>query len=93
VDIYGELPEEKPAGEEVYAIKGDGALGAGGGKITVERDFDAGLRCDRTFIEAVITGDASKIRSPYRDAYKTLVFVLAANESMATGKTVKVALD
>ncbi len=93
VDIYGEVPEQKPAKEEVYAIKGDGALGAGGDKISVERDIDAGLICDRTFIEAVISGDDSKVRSPYRDAYKTLAFVLAANESMETGKSVKVDLD
>ena len=92
-EIYGEKPAAKEEGEVVYAIKGDGALGAGGDKIVVERTNDPGIDCDRTFIEAVISGDGSKIRSPYRDAYKTLAFVLAANESMATGKSVKVDLD
>lgn len=89
-EIYGEKPAEKQQEEATYVIKGDGALGAGGEKIVVERDDDNGLICDRTFIEAVLTGDASKIRSPYADAYKTLAFVLACNESMTTGKSVKI---
>ena len=48
------------------------------------------MLCDHTFIEAVITGDASKIRSPYEDAVKSVLFTLACNESMETGKPVKV---
>ena len=32
--------------------------------------------------------DRSLIRSPYADAVRTLEFVLACNESMATGKAV-----
>lgn len=49
-----------------------------------------GSECDRTFIEAVITGDPSNIRSPYADALKSVAFVLACNESMAAGQPVKV---
>ena len=49
---------------------------------------DCGMLCDHTFIEAVITGDASKIRSPYEDAVKSVLFTLACNESMETGKPV-----
>jgi len=43
----------------------------------------------RTFIDAVKTGDASAIRSPYEDALKTLRLCLACNESMDTGKVVE----
>jgi hypothetical protein len=44
---------------------------------------------DRTFIEAVEKKDASLVRSPYAGAVKTLAVCLAANESMDTGKPVK----
>ena len=44
---------------------------------------------DAVFIEAVKTGDGSAIRSPYADAVKTLAVTLAANESAASGKPVK----
>jgi len=89
LDVYGEEPKEKDDNVK-FVVKGDGALGAAGEKISISSTVDRGLICDRTFIEAVLTGDASKIRSPYADAYKTLAFVLACNESMATGKAVKV---
>lgn len=46
---------------------------------------------DRTFIEAVRTGDGSKIRSPYADAVKSAELSIAANESLATGKTIDLA--
>ena len=48
------------------------------------------MACDRTFVEAVLTGDASRIRSPYADAVKSLAFTLACNESMDTGLPVRV---
>ena len=51
---------------------------------------DPGMVENEIFIEAVKTGDASKIRSPYEDAAKSLEVTLAANESMKTGKPVKV---
>jgi predicted dehydrogenase len=47
---------------------------------------------DRAFIEAVHTGDASLIRSSYRDAMKTLAVTLAINESAEKGEVVKVKL-
>lgn len=50
---------------------------------------DPGLLEDQVFIEAVKTGDASKIRSDYSDALKTLKITLAANESLETGKMVQ----
>ena len=53
-------------------------------------ETDCGMLCDHTFIEAVQTGDPSKIKSPYEDAVKSVLFTLACNESMETGKPVKV---
>lgn len=44
---------------------------------------------DRVFIQAVQTGDGSGIRSPYRDAVRTLAVSLAANRSAETGAPVK----
>ncbi|MGB9596234.1 MAG: Gfo/Idh/MocA family protein [Candidatus Poribacteria bacterium] len=41
---------------------------------------------DRVFIDAVKSGDGSKIRSPYRDAIKTLSATLAMNKSAKSGK-------
>ena len=43
---------------------------------------------DRVFIDAVISGDSSKIRSPYSDALKTLQLTLAASQSFETGQPV-----
>ncbi len=44
---------------------------------------------NQVWIEAVQSGDGSKIKSPYEDAYKTQMVTCAANESIATGKPVK----
>jgi len=44
---------------------------------------------DRTFLEAVRSGDSSGIRSSYADATKTLEVTLAANRSIREGKPIK----
>ena len=44
---------------------------------------------DRTFIDAVKSGDPSKILSPYNDAIKSLRLCLACNESIETGKAIE----
>ncbi|HET6381932.1 MAG TPA: hypothetical protein VFJ58_00960, partial [Armatimonadota bacterium] len=44
---------------------------------------------DAQFLKAVSTGDRSLIRCDYPDGLKTAELALAANESMATGKAVK----
>jgi predicted dehydrogenase len=41
---------------------------------------------DRVFVDAVKSGDGSKIRSPYSDAIKTLALTLAMNRSGKSGK-------
>lgn len=91
--VYGETPVESE--DTSLIVKGDGTLKAkeNADVITYREEGDAGVLCDRTFIEAVISGDGSKIRSPYADALRTLTFALACNESMETGKAVKVQYD
>ena len=45
---------------------------------------------DRVFIDAVKTGDRSKIKATYMDGAKTTLLCLAANESLEKGGPVKV---
>lgn len=86
--------EDFAAGEVAYFVtKGDGGLSKSAKITHFKQEGDAGLACDRTFIEAVISGDQSKILSPYDDALKSLAFALACNESLETGQTVKVAYE
>ncbi len=44
-----------------------------------------GQSIDRVFVDAVKSGDSSKIRSPYSDAIKSLAISLAANRSGKSG--------
>ena len=46
---------------------------------------------EEAFVEAVKSGNRSLVLSPYADALKTLAFCLAANKSLETGTSVKVA--
>ncbi|MEO2003302.1 MAG: Gfo/Idh/MocA family oxidoreductase [Candidatus Poribacteria bacterium] len=48
---------------------------------------------DRIFIDAVKSGDGSKIRSPYADAVETQKMMIAATRSMDTGKMVFIQND
>ncbi|MCC6446636.1 MAG: Gfo/Idh/MocA family oxidoreductase [Armatimonadetes bacterium] len=48
------------------------------------------IREDQTFIDAILSGDGSRIRSPYEDALKSLAVSLAINESAATGQPAQV---
>lgn len=93
VNIYG-LNEQDKADEIAGVIKGDGMQRRNeneqGIRIRTSGDFDS--RCMRAFIDAVISGspeDIKKIKSPYCDAVKSLAAVLGANESMKTGRVVK----
>jgi predicted dehydrogenase len=45
---------------------------------------------DRVFIDAVKTGDRSKIRSTHADGARSTLLALAANESLETGAPVRV---
>jgi predicted dehydrogenase len=94
VDIYGDQAEPDSGSESGLIFKGDGTLVQQDREScrTVKEAGQAGLTCDRTFIDAVLSGDASQIRSPYADAVKSLAFTLACNESMATRRPVEIAL-
>lgn len=71
--------------------RGDGTQRKSDNEVGVtESREDFGLACDRTFLDAVLTGDPSRIRSPYADAYKSVASAMACNESMETGLPVKV---
>lgn len=48
---------------------------------------------DRVFINAVKSGDTSKIKSHYSDGVRTTLVTLAANESLETGQPVTVKYD
>jgi predicted dehydrogenase len=67
---------------QTMAVRREGEL-----REVTPRD-DPYLREDQTFIAAIVSGDASAIRSPYRDAVETLRVTLAAGESMRTGRAV-----
>lgn len=89
--MYG-IDEQDKAAQVAGTIAGDGTQRKNDNEvgITVNSQVDFGLVCDRTFVDAVLTGDPSKIRSPYADAYKSVAFTLACNKSMETGLPVKV---
>lgn len=90
VRFYGVAAEDKAAAVAGVTV-GDGTQRKNENEtgIVVKSSVDFGSICDRTFIDAVITGDGSKIRSPYADALKSVEFTLACNKSMETGMPVK----
>ena len=49
-----------------------------------------GPSIDEVFVDAIRSGDASKILSPYSDAVKSLAISLAAIQSSETGEPVSV---
>lgn len=55
----------------------------------VRRAFEHGITADRAFLDAVKTGDGSKIKSPYSDSIKSLKLAFAANQSMESGEVVR----
>jgi predicted dehydrogenase len=91
VRIYGNRENQPETGGLIFS--GDGAMRFGGSAVQeLPDDGNAGRLCDRTFVDAVLTGDASKIRSPYADAVKTLALTLACNRSMAERKPVRLSV-
>ena len=51
------------------------------------------LSIDQSFVQAVATGDASLIRTPYEDALRSLDVTLAANRSALEGRPVSPVLS
>jgi len=68
-----------------------------GGQLSVNREGKAeeveaapAFNRDRVFVDAVKSGDASKILSPYADALETHKITMAASKSFETGKAIDV---
>lgn len=57
--------------------------------LTIKASQRNGHDCDRAFIDAVLTNDQSKIKSPYSDAIKSLKFTMATQKAIETGATIK----
>ena len=87
VAIYTKGVKTSVKGKSAGIVKGDGVQDKDAGEHTevTETKGDYGLLCDRTFVDAALSGDGSKIHSSYSDAYKSTVFTLACNRSMETG--------
>ena len=90
---------EDRVGLQLFAKKLTAKLGVVSGAVELEvvepgrrqvitNDNVAMMEEDREFVNAVESGDTSRIRSPYRDALETLKVTLAANESIGTGEMV-----
>ena len=90
LDLYGvEEKEEVASDEEGFVIKSDaGFKSVSGADQSIKEVVQAGLICDRTFIDAVITGDASKILSPYEDGLKSVALTVACNLSIDQGTVI-----
>lgn len=95
LELYGanNLDKSDKPDNSGLVIKGDGAMTSDAGFTTYKEEVNAGDLCDRTFIDAVIRGDGSKILSPYEDAVRSLAFALACNKSLDTGLPVEVELN
>ena len=86
--IYGDQAVKQTGG---HFVQGDGNFAAASAEATViADDKTAGVKCDRTFIEAAMAGDTTRVLSPYRDGLKSLAFTLACNLSMERGAPVKI---
>jgi predicted dehydrogenase len=57
-------------------------------ELKINNRMDQSDRHSRAFLDAVRSGDPNGVRSPYSDAYKTLLLADAANRSMASGNAV-----
>ena len=73
----------------VVTVKSGGLTAIRGGEAE-EVDPAPALDRDRVFIDAVKTGDSSKILSPYADALETHKITMAASKSFETGKAIDV---
>lgn len=86
VTVYG-LAEQDKAATVDGVIEGDGTQRRNEAEVgqRTRSAVDFGMICDRTFIDAVRTGDGSAIRCNYRDGMKSVAIALACNKSMETG--------
>ena len=71
-----------------YELRTDLRVYTAKSEVKMKRMVDQGMLHDRAFLDAVRSGNPAGVRSPYPDAYKSLLLAHAANESMATGKVI-----
>jgi hypothetical protein len=71
-----------------YILRNKVVITDANGTKEIPTKLDQGMALDKVFLEAIKTGDTSKIRSPYEDAIKSLKFAIATNTSIDTGKPV-----
>lgn len=89
ITICGEIgPDYHPSQVKSYKLMNGGVEPSRGEPITYVKEYDHSLKCDRTFVEAVISGDGSKIMNTYAESFKSLA--LAYKKSLDTGLPVKV---
>ncbi|HIW32560.1 MAG TPA: Gfo/Idh/MocA family oxidoreductase [Candidatus Paenibacillus intestinavium] len=90
------IPTGYASGLHIYTDAGKLEIGHGGVKdITTASTIDYHNQSNayenetKAFLHAVRTGDTSLIRSTYKDAHRTHLVTMAANESAATGQVIK----
>ena len=72
-----------------YALRSTLDIYTAEGQTHMDRGEEQTGIMDRVFIDAIKTGDGSKIRSPYSDAIKSLKLTMACEESAKTGEVIK----
>ncbi len=73
--------------------QGQATLISGGNREEIKSTVNPYQQEDRIFIDAVKSGDDSKILAPYADAVKTQKLMVAATRSMESGKAVFIQND
>ena len=71
-----------------YRLRNNLIMKTKGQTLDIRRGNDQTYDLDRAFIDAVKSGDGTRIRSPYEDALRSLKVAFAANRSMETGEVV-----
>ena len=71
-----------------YRLRNNLIISTPEGTTDTPRGVDQTYLLDEAFVNAVLTGDSSGIRSDYADALKSHKMVFAANESMESGQVI-----
>lgn len=92
LDLFYEENNLEETAEDGFVIRSDGGLKNKGKEAATHfEDQDAGILCDRCFIDAILSGDSTKIKSDYTDGLKSVALTLAFNQSIDSGLAVEVA--
>lgn len=89
LDLYGDAAADED--DSGFVIRTDGGIQSGAGQVVTHREVrDAGISCDRSFVDALFTGDASCIKSDYEDGLKSVALTIACNLSIDSGSAIDV---